>query len=228
MKNFGNILWGIVLIAIGLIIGGNALGITNINIFFEGWWTLFIIIPCFIGLFKEREKTGNIIGLLVGIALLLCCQKVLSFDMVWKLALPVILIIIGISFIFKDTFDRNVSEKIKKLNENKNKDNDYCATFSSQNVNFDGEKFNGADLTAVFGGVKCDLKNAIIENDVVINASSIFGGTEIYIPDNVKVKIKSSSIFGGVDEKKKKAVTDNEAHTIYINAVCIFGGVEIK
>ena len=35
MKNFGNILWGIVLIAIGLIIGGNALGITNINIFFE-------------------------------------------------------------------------------------------------------------------------------------------------------------------------------------------------
>ena len=228
MKNFGNILWGIVLIAIGLIIGGNALGITNINIFFEGWWTLFIIIPCFIGLFKERDKTGNIIGLLVGIALLLCCQKVLNFDMVWKLALPVILIIIGISFIFKDTFDRNVSEKIKKLNENKNKDNDYCATFSSQNVNFDGEKFNGADLTAVFGGVKCDLKNAIIENDVVINASSIFGGTEIYIPDNVKVKIKSSSIFGGVDEKKKKAVTDNEAHTIYINAVCIFGGVEIK
>lgn len=228
MKNFGNILWGIVLIAIGLIIGGNALGITNINIFFEGWWTLFIIIPCFIGLFKEREKTGNIIGLLVGIALLLCCQKVLNFDMVWKLALPVILIIIGISFIFKDTFDRNVSEKIKKLNENKNKDNDYCATFSSQNVNFDGEKFNGANLTAVFGGVKCDLKNAIIENDVVINASSIFGGTEIYIPDNVKVKIKSSSIFGGVDEKKKKAVTDNEAHTIYINAVCIFGGVEIK
>ena len=228
MKNFGNILWGIVLIVIGLIIGGNALGITHINIFFEGWWTLFIIIPCFIGLFKEREKTGNIIGLLVGIALLLCCQKILDFDMIWKLALPVILIIIGISFIFKDTFDRNVSEKIKKLNENKNKDNDYCATFSSQNVNFDGEKFNGADLTAVFGGVKCDLKNAIIENDVVINASSIFGGTEIYIPDNVKVKIKSSSIFGGVDEKKKKAVTDNEAHTIYINAVCIFGGVEIK
>lgn len=228
MKNFGNILWGIVLIAIGLIIGGNALGITNINIFFEGWWTLFIIIPCFIGLFKEREKTGNIIGLLVGIVLLLCCQNILDFDITWKLALPVILIIIGIAFIFKDTFDRDVSEKIKKLNENKNKDNDYCATFSGQNVNFDGEKFNGADLTAVFGGVKCDLKNAIIENDVVINASSIFGGTEIYIPDNVKVKIKSSSIFGGVDEKKKKTATDNEAHTIYINATCIFGGVEIK
>ena len=74
------------MIIIGLIVGGNALGITNIDIFFDGWWTLFIIIPCFIGLFKEREKTGNFIGFLIGIALLLCCQDVLNFDMIWKLA----------------------------------------------------------------------------------------------------------------------------------------------
>ena len=105
MKNFGNVLWGIVLIGIGLIIGGNALGITNINIFFDGWWTLFIIIPCFIGLFKEREKTGNIIGLLIGIALLLGCQDILNFDTIWKLVVPVILVVIGLSLIFKDTFN---------------------------------------------------------------------------------------------------------------------------
>lgn len=184
--------------------------------------------PCFIGLFKEREKTGNIIGLLVGVALLLCCQDILNFDMVWKLALPAILIIIGLSFIFKDTFDHKVNEEIKKLNKANNKDNEYCATFSGQNVNFDGEKFTGANLTAVFGGVKCDLRNAIIENDVLINVSSIFGGVEISVPDNVKVKIKSSSIFGGVDEKKKNQVESPDAHTIYINATCIFGGAEIK
>ena len=100
MKNFGNVLWGIALIVLGLIIGGNALGITNINIFFDGWWTLFIISPCFIGLFKEREKTGNIIGLLIGVALLLCCLDILDFDLIWKLALPAILIIIGLSCIF--------------------------------------------------------------------------------------------------------------------------------
>ncbi len=228
MKKFGNVLWGVVLIIIGLIIGGNALEITNINIFFDGWWTLFIIIPCFIDLFKEREKTGNIIGLLIGIALLLCCQNVLNFNMVWKLAFPIILIIIGISFIFKDTFSSKVSEEIKKLNEKNTKDDGYCATFSGQNVKFDGEKFNGTDLTAVFGGIKCDLRNAIIENDVVINTSGIFGGVEICVPDNVRIKIKSSSIFGGVDEKKERSVENKEAHIIYINATCIFGGVEIR
>ena len=226
MKSFGNVLWGIVLIVVGLIIGGNALGITNINIFFDGWWTLFIIVPCFIGLFKEREKTGNIIGLLIGIALLLCCQDLLDFDMIWKLALPIVLIIIGISFIFKDTFNNKISKEINKLNENRPKDSGYCATFSGQNVKFDGEKFNGTELTAVFGGVKCDLTKAIIENDVVINATSVFGGIDILVPENVKVKIKSTSIFGGVDEKRKSDNT--EGHTIYVNATCIFGGVDIK
>ena len=227
MKKFGKVLWGIALIIIGLIIGGNALGITNINIFFEGWWTLFIIIPCFIGLFKDNEKTGSIIGLLIGVVLLLGCQDILDFDLIWKLAFPAILVIIGLSIIFKDTLGGKVSSEIKKLNEKRNGENSYCATFSGQNVKFDGEKFTGADLTAVFGGVKCDLKNAIIESDVVINTSSIFGGIEIYVPSNVKIKIKSMPIFGGV-ENKANTKADENSHTIYINGTAIFGGVEIK
>ena len=227
MKKIGNVLWGIVLIIIGLIIGGNSLGITDINIFFEGWWTLFIIIPCFIGLFKDNEKTGDIIGLLIGIALLLGCQNILDFDLIWKLAFPTILIIIGVSIIFKDTLGGEVSSKIKKLNEKRNGENSYCSTFAGQNVNFNGEKFTGADLTAVFGGVKCDLRNAIIEEDVVINASATFGGIEIYVPSNVKIKIKSMPIFGGVENKANTKIDEN-SYTVYINSTTIFGGVEIK
>ena len=159
---------------------------------------------------------------------MLCCQDILDFDMIWKLALPVVLIIIGISFIFKDTFNHKINEEIKKLNENRTKDGEYCATFAGQNIKFDGEKFNGTELTAVFGGVKCDLTKAIIENDVVINATSVFGGIEIYVSDDVNVKIKSSSIFGGVSEKRKSDVKNENSHTIYVNATCIFGGVDIK
>ena len=131
MKKIRNTLWGIVLIVLGVIIGGNALGITNVNIFFNGWWTLFIIIPCFIGLFKEREKTGSIIGLIIGIVLLLCCQDILNFDTIWKLALPTILIIIGISFIFKDVFNSKLNEEIKNINEKNIQKEEYCATFSA-------------------------------------------------------------------------------------------------
>ena len=227
MNNFKNVLWGIVLVIVGVIIGTNSFGLTNINIFFDGWWTLFIIVPCFIGLFKENEKTGNLIGLLIGIALLLGCQNILDFDLIWKLAFPAILVVIGLSMIFKDALGGKVSSEIKKLNEKRNGENSYCATFAGQNVKFDGEKFTGADLTAVFGGVKCDLRNSIIESDVVINASSTFGGIEIYVPSNVKIKIKSMPIFGGV-ENKANTKEDENSHTIYINSTTVFGGVEIK
>ena len=227
MKKSRNILWGLVLIILGLIFGGNALGITDINLFFDGWWTLFIIIPCFIGLFKENEKTGNVIGLLIGVALLLACQDVIDFNLIGKLWLPIVLVCIGASIIFKDVIGGKVNEQIKKLNENKTNQNEYCATFSGQDIKLDGEKFTGADLTAVFGGIECDLRKAVIESDVVINASSIFGGIDIFVPENVKVKVKSSSIFGGVSDKKKHS-ENAEANTVYINATCLFGGVEIK
>lgn len=227
MKNNKNILWGIVLVIIGVIVGLNALNITNIDIFFNGWWTLFIIIPSLIGLLNEKDKTGNIIGLIIGIVLLLGVQNIINFDLIWKLILPMIIIIFGLSLIFGNTFNNKINKEIKKINNKKGKNEEYCSTFSQQKIDFDDEEFKGASLTAVFGGITLDLRKAQINEDVVIDTTSVFGGIDIYVPDNIKIKVKSTSIFGGVDNKKSK--NDNEKeHIIYINASCIFGGVDIK
>ena len=59
MKNYTRMLWGLILIALGVIIGGNALNLFDIDIFFAGWWTLFIIIPFFIGLFKNEDRWSD-------------------------------------------------------------------------------------------------------------------------------------------------------------------------
>lgn len=227
MRNFESIIWGTILVVVGCILGLNAVGVTNIDIFFDGWWTLFIIIPSFIGLLKDSDKTGSIVGLVIGVALLLACQDVFSFDFIWKLALPVILIIIGLSIIFKNVLLKKTSEEIKKINKNGAKQNSCYATFSEQRVDYSNEKFTGANLTAVFGGVKCDLSKSIIEKDVVINAKSIFGGIEIYIPSNVSIKIKSTSVFGDVSNKTENDNVDNK-HTIYVDGTAVFGEIKIK
>lgn len=224
MKKTNYLLWGIILILIGIIYALNAFNIVNIDILFAGWWTLFIIIPSFIGLIKDKEKTGSIILFLIGIVLLLSAQDILDFEIAWKLALPVILVLIGLSIILKNTFSQKDFKIIEKLNTEK--EDVVCATFSAQSVSFDDEKFSGTDLTAAFGAIKCDLRKAVIKKDVVINASATFAGIEIYIPENVKVKVKSTSIFGGVSENKKNK--EAEGPTIYINATCMFGGVDIK
>ena len=225
MNNFKNVLWGIILVVLGVIIGTNSLGLTNIDLLFDGWWTLFIIVPCFIGLFTNSEKTGNIIGILIGVALFLGINDIIDFDKIWTLLLPLVIVVLGLSLIFKDTFNSKVSKEIKKINKENNKDNDYFTAFSGQNIDLNNEDFKGADLTAIFGGLKLDLRKANIDKDVVINASSIFGGIDILIPNDVNVKVKSTSLFGGVTNKKSN--NDNQK-TIYINALCMFGGVEIK
>ena len=225
MKNFGNLLWGLVFLVLGLIFGLNALGITDINVFFKGWWTLFIIIPCFIGLFKDKNKTGNIIGLIIGVILLVCVQGIIPFSLIWKLALPLVFVIIGIVLIFNGVITGRVRNKIKEMNKGEN--TEYCATFATQRTKVDGEEFKGANINAIFGSVELDLRNAIITNEKVIEASAIFGGVDIYVPSNVKVKVTSVPIFGGVSDKSNKPADEN-APTIYISAFCMFGGVDIK
>ena len=227
MKKISKILWGAVLIAIGVIFSLNAFGITDIKVFFDGWWTLFIIVPCFIGIFTDREKTGNIIGLLIGLFLLLCCQNVLSFGMLWKLAIPAVIVIIGLKLILGGLFGEKAVKMISESRQNGDNIKIGCATFSGQDMNFDGEVFSGAELTAVFGGVECDLRTAIIKKDCAITASAIFGGIDIYVPDYVNVKINSNSIFGGVSGKNKRPPIQGGV-TLYINATCIFGGIDIK
>lgn len=220
-----NLLWGLVFIGVGVILGLNVLDITNINIFFDGWWTFFIIVPCFIDLFKDEDITGDVIGLVIGLCLLLACNDLIDFMLIWKLMVPVALVLIGLSFIFKDTIKKQVKDEIKKLN--KNNEDEYCATFGGQNIDFGTEVFKGCNLTAVFGGIKCNLKDSLIKEDNVINVSAIFGGVTIYVPDDVNVKITSTPIFGGVSNDKKTN-SDKNKNTIYINATCLFGGVDVK
>lgn len=227
MKKSSKIIWGVALILIGGIFALKAFGVIDIDIFFDGWWTLYIIIPSFVGIFNDREKTGNIIGLLIGVFLLLCSQDILGFDMLWKLALPAIIVIIGIKMIFNAIFGEKAVKMIAVSRQNGDNIKNGFAAFSGQDINLDGEVFDGAQLTAIFGGVECDLRNAVIEKDCAITASAIFGGIDIFVPDYVNVKINSNSIFGGVSGKKKQANVQNGV-TLYINATCVFGGIEIK
>lgn len=225
MKKIGSVIWGVVLIAVGVIIMLNVLNVTDVDLFFDGWWTLFIIVPCGIGLFTEREKTGNVIGVIIGVLLLLCCRGILSFSMLWKLIVPAIIVVVGLKLVFNGLFGNKANEIISKMRESGKDPKVGCATFSGCNMNYDGEVFDGAELTAVFGGVKCDLRNAIIEKDCALQITAIFGGIDILVPDNVNVRVNSSCIFGGVSNK---TAVKKEAPTLYVSGPCMFGGVEIK
>ena len=181
MKKIEEILWGVFFIAIGIIIGLNALGITDINIFFDGWWTLFII-------------------------------------------LPVVFIIIGVNILVKNLSNGDVNQKIRSVDRNSLEG--YCTTFASQKIGMQNVDFKGANLDAIFGSIELSLDGAHLSEDRVINATAVFGGITIIVPNYINVKVKSTGVFGGVSNSKKATVEN--APTVYINASAIFGGVTIK
>ncbi len=188
---------------------------------------MFIIIPSAIGLFTDYDKTGNIIGICIGVFLLLCCRDILNFDMFWKLLVPGIIVVIGLKMVLGGAIGNRGDQVYRRITAENGVIENRAAIFSGSRLDSTGERFEGAQLDAIFGSVTCDLTKAVIDSDCVINATAVFGGIDIYVPENVNVKIKSNSLFGGVSGKDRRDQVENQ-YTLYVNAIALFGGVKIK
>lgn len=214
------ILWGVVLIALGVILGINALDLMEINLFFKGWWTLFILVPSVIGLVTDKNKWGAFIGLLFGVFFLLCAWDILSYDLLWKLAAPVAAVLVGLSLLF--------GKRSKKGKQTVPVDDTPLCTavFSGQEVNYNGQPFHGGEAIAVFGGVDLFATGAVITEDCVVKATAVFGGVDLHLPATVNVVVTSGGLFGGVEDKRKLPPLEG-APTVYVRATFVFGGVDI-
>lgn len=230
MKKVGPVIWGLAIIALGVIFGGNALGWFNINLFFDGWWTLFIIVPSVVSLITEKDKIASLAFIAVGVLLLLAAQNVFSYEVAWKAILAVFLIMIGLVIIVKSLFrnkvEKEVEKKIKEMGDGKTMDSQ-MAVFSGSDRTYNDEVFSGSNLLAVFGGVDLDLRKAKFNKDTVIKAFCMFGGITIKVPEDVQVKIKSGFIFGGISDDRKGDTSKGE-YTIYLDAAGGFGGVSVE
>lgn len=103
-------IWGLALIIAGLGFGGDALGYWNFEVFFEGWWTLFIIVPCTVNIFEKGVHRGNLIGLGIGVILLLESWIPRLDDLIF----PLILVLIGLALILANPSSVSHKYTLKK------------------------------------------------------------------------------------------------------------------
>lgn len=236
MRNrIGNILWGLAFIAVGIGYGGNVLDLWSFELFFDGWWTLFIIVPSIIEIIKNGFKTVSVAGLLIGCLLLLICQDIVDSEIALGLVIPLVLVIIGIKIMLPKrevpqnnngaTYNDYKAAAQGMGGKNKHK---YSATFADSRHAVDSsEVFDGCDVSAVFGNFELDLRAAKIVNNVVINVSSNFGNVTIRLPQNVRAQVESSPFVGGVNNNFYSNCEAN-APVVNIRAGVAFGGVDIK
>lgn len=81
---------------------------------------------------------------------------------------------------------------------------------------------------SVFGGSNIDFSDAVFSQQrTTLKVFCLFGGENIYVPENVNVVSKAFCIFGGVSNKAPSFGHKN-APTIIIEGLVVFGGVDIK
>lgn len=231
---------GIILGLIFLVIGGGYLAevfglIDNFTIFFDGWWTLFIIVPCFCGLFrKDGAKVGNLIGIAIGLFFLLMAQDVLSGRKLWALLIAAICVLIGVNLIFpkkfgKENADRDVKEdRFDRAPENAKSTNDNVTpeyvtdaeiveepVYRESNNGFytSGENYASDDRT---------YEN-VSDTDKIV-CSAVFSGRDIRVDNSSFNGADLSVLFGGIDLNLKNAVVQRN---VTIDVKAMFGGIDI-
>ena len=216
----GSSLIGFFLILLGLGWVLNNLGVIDLQL--SEWWPFIIIVLGIIHLINGKRifNTGAWMLIAVGIVFLLITNDILEWEEIWRYW-PVLLIIIGISMIAR-------RQGIHLPQSSSEDEIDGSALFSGIKRRVSSKHFRGGSISTLFGGAEIDLRDCALDGKgALIDVSTLFGGTEIRIPESWPLDIRSSAIFGGIENKTSNEIKKDDQRLV-IKASVIFGGIEIK
>ena len=166
MKRTSKIIGGIALVAFGIFWALELLDVISISL--EGWWALFVIVPCFVNIFSDRHKAGAIIGFGIGILLLLAARGIIPWNDIWKYMLCLAAVVWGVSLLFfnnkKSCCHCHNGESSTPVVLDGIKQHKIDVTFGKQEYSYDGQTFEGADVHVSFGFAGLDLRDADIRD----------------------------------------------------------------
>ena len=225
--------------ASGIIIGsiivlvGLGLLLDNMNIvrFHDIWryWPVLLVVYGVSRVLDGRSLSSYVWGgaiTLIGAFLLLDNLEIVSFnfDYIW----PVLIIAFGLSMLVRAMDRKRYVDGVATSSESAL---NVVAVFGGSRRVVDAQDFCGGDITAVFGGVRLDLRRAAIATGrAVLEINAVFGGVEIRVPENWNVQTKGVGVFGGFDDKTLHPKPDPEGKTpeLLITGAAVFGGMSVS
>lgn len=106
---------------------------------------------------------------------------------------------------------------------------DETSIFGGVNKVVVSKNFKGGDIVNIFGGCDLNLTQADFSGTITIDIVQIFGGSKIIVPTDWKVLVKTTSVFGGVEDKRPPSlIKENPEKTLVIDGTSIFGGISIQ
>jgi predicted membrane protein len=224
-NNLNQIFWGIVIIVVGVLFLIQTMGLVQ-DFNFWKYLPLLIIVLGLYQLIANRFRAwiGPVVFILLGSFLLLASLGRISWSVFGNLIWPTILILIGLSLIFRRASaldDGYQTDEGQKFN--------YFAIFSGQKQKVISLAFLNGELTVMFGGVEIDLTAAeIAAPPARIQATVLFGGADLFVPPHWDVRNDVVALFGGVDHKGSQKPPAKATPDLILTGTVLFGGVTVK
>jgi len=220
-------------IALGGVLLSNNLGYTDISIgwLFRNFWPL-ILVAWGVSFLLESKGMGETVSgiFLIALGTLILGNRQGWFEVdlsiFWTFFWPVVLILIGISFI-----------KGPKMSGGNN-----LAFLSGIEKSKSAWNLEDGTYWAVLGGIELDLNKANLEpgREYHLFCNAILGGIEIKIPEKATVYCQGTVVLGGLEmlgdetggifatQKVEQLSIEPNAPIIRIHSRVALGGIEVK
>ena len=208
------------------------------------YWPLLLIAWGLWGLIDGglRFHLFPIIMTALGVAFLLSNLGLWTWagNLLW----PAVLIVVGLALLFRRGFSsgrarRKVRAAVldgtgpadeepsgKSRRERKFQANHF---FSGGREQVTSQEFPGGEVSAVFGGMELDLREAsLAEGRALLEATVVCGGLELRVPADWRVTIETTILFGGTEIKRSQPRPSDSSGELTVTGTVVFGGIEVK
>ncbi|MGA2419526.1 MAG: DUF5668 domain-containing protein [Candidatus Acidiferrum sp.] len=224
----GGLIGGAVVILVGLVFLLDNLGIVAVGHLFR-FWPMILVLAGIASLSSRQGYVKGVVLIVVGVLFELDSLGIAHFR--WSSLWPLAIIGAGIAVMWTTLEARRIGaidgDPRTTLNE--------FALFGGIERRITTTDFKGGVVTALFGGVELDMRQATITQDAVeVTVNAICGGCELRVPEAWEVVAHGQGIFGGyVDSTKAReylpeTLAGTRRKALILRGVALFGGVEIK
>jgi predicted membrane protein len=245
----GGVIIGTAILLAGVLFLLENFGLLHVHNIWD-YWPVLMIAWGIAGMTGAGHASGRAWGGVVAVigALLLLSNLHIISENLWRIVWPLLLILAGLRMLFRSVRRRRRDDDNfppsggppgapegtappsgAPRGETRPGHLDEWAVFGGSRRRVDSQDFKGGEAFAMFGGVELDLRSAtIVQDEVVIDASALFGGVDLQVPENWNVSVEGHGIFGGYEDKTMHAMPESARPRVVITGSAVFGGVVVK
>lgn len=217
-----NIVFGLILVAVGTIFFLHNLGFHAFDEFWN-YWPLALVALGLSKAFSGRADERTFGWVLLFIGAVFSTRYIFGFDVRLGQFWPGILIIIGVSIVMRAI--RGPAPPREALDGTSTvRERAFIGGIERKNHS---QSFQGGELTAVMGGCEIDLREArMAGHEAVIDCFTIWGGIVIKIPPDWVVDPQVSVFAAGFEDSTKPPL--QPAGRLVLRGTALMAGIEVK